>query len=192
MGRPGPHTGRPGRSSPQRGIEPSAPAFAPGSCRGRPEPSPAPASRRRMRPPSPEGSLLSRSFMLWVLLLVDEALVDLWALGAVNVTRPLIGMPSLGQPQKVGLLVVTELPLVRGLLHAGQQRRQQVLLLVDQLGPRVVGKFEFIGHGERPSGAGLDAQPAQDAAQVVDLVHAAVALAGRVALIVGVLGALDV
>ena len=70
-----------------------------------------------MRPPSPEGSLRSRSFMLWVLLLVDEALVDLAALGAVNLTRPLIRMAGLQVAPEVRLLVVTELAFVRRLLH---------------------------------------------------------------------------
>src|SRR4029079_11819879 len=74
----------------------------------------------------------------------------------------------------------------------GQERGQQVLLLVDQVGAVVVGQLVLVGHRQRARRAGLDAQDAQDAAQVVDLVHAAVALAGAEALLVGVRGALDV
>ena len=84
---------------------------------------------------------------------------------------------------------------MRRLLHAGQQRGQQVGLLVDQVGAVVVGQLVLVGHRQRPGRARLDAQPAQDAAQVVDLVDAAVALAGAEALSVGPVGvgrALDV
>ena len=79
-------------------------------------------------------------------------------------------------------LVVAEAHRVRRLLHAGQQRRQQVGLLVDEVGPVVVGQLVLVGHRQRARRAGLDAQPAQDAAQVVDLVDAAVALTGAEAL----------
>ena len=75
-------------------------------------------------------------------------------------------------------LVVAEPHRVRRLLHAGQQRGEQVGLLVDQVRAVVVGQLVLVGHRERPGRAGLDAQAAQDAAQVVDLVDAAVALAG--------------
>ncbi len=47
-------------------------------------------------------------------------------------------------------------------------------------------------HRQRAGRAGLDAQPAEDAAQVVDLVDRAVPLAGREARLLGVVGALDV
>ena len=63
----------------------------------------------------------------------------------------------------------------------GLQRREQLVLLEDQRGPAVVGQLVLVGHRERAGRAGLDAQPAEDAAQVVDLVDAAVALARRVA-----------
>ena len=80
---------------------------------------------------------------------------------------------------------------MRRLLHAGQQRRQQPVLGVDQPLPVVVGQLVLVGHGQRPGRARLDAQPATDAAQVVDLVVLAVPLAGRVALLLGVVTALD-
>src|SRR5690606_22887864 len=75
------------------------------------------------------------------------------------------------------------------------QRGEEVRLLVDQGLAGRVGQLVLVGHRERPGGAGLDAQAAEDAAQVVDLVDAAVALAGAeplAALAVGVAGALDV
>src|SRR5262249_37384420 len=50
----------------------------------------------------------------------------------------------------------------------------------------------LVGHRERPRRARLDAQPAEDAPQVVDLVDAAVALTRREPLLRGVVGALDV
>ncbi len=92
----------------------------------------------------------------------------------------------------VGALVVAEPHRVRRLLHARQQRGEQVGLLVDQVGAVVVGELVLVGHRQRAGRARLDAEPAQDAAQVVDLVDAAVALAGAVALVVGVRRALDV
>ncbi len=58
--------------------------------------------------------------------------------------------------------------------------------------PAVVGQLVLVGHGQRPGRARLDAQPAQDAAQVVDLVDAAVPLAGREPLLRRVVRALDV
>jgi hypothetical protein len=66
---------------------------------------------------------------------------------------------------------------VRRLLHAGEQRSQQVGLLVDQVAAVVVGELVLVGHRQRPGRASLDAEPAEDAAQVVDLVDAPVALA---------------
>src|SRR3712207_7183425 len=46
--------------------------------------------------------------------------------------------------------------------------------------PVVVGQLVEVGHRQRAGGAGLDAQAAADAPQVVDLVDGAVALARRV------------
>src|SRR5581483_12192892 len=62
----------------------------------------------------------------------------------------------------------------------------------DERGAAGCGELVLVGHGERAGGARLDAEPAEDAAGVVDLVDAAVALARGVALLVGVVGALDV
>src|SRR4029453_3131335 len=62
----------------------------------------------------------------------------------------------------------------------------------DQLFSGVVGQLIDVGHGQRPGRAGLDAQTAEDAAQVVDLVDPAVALARGEPLLVGVVRALDV
>src|SRR4051794_31180897 len=81
---------------------------------------------------------------------------------------------------------------VRGLDHARLQRREQVLLLVDESRPAGAGELVLVRHGERPGRARLDAEPAEDAAQVVDLVDAAVALTGRESVPVGVVRALDV
>src|SRR6478609_879439 len=92
-------------------------------------------------------------------------------------TRTSWGGSSSGPPVVVAL-VVAEPHRVRRLLHARQQRGQQVGLLVDEVGAVVVGQLVLVGHRQRAGRARLDAQPAQDAAQVVDLVDAAVALAG--------------
>ena len=93
-------------------------------------------------------------------------------------------------------LVVAEPHRVRRLLHAGQQRGEEVGLLVDQVGTVGVGQLVLVRHRQRARRAGLDAQPAEDAAQVVDLVDAAVALAGAEPLVavgaVAVGAALDV
>src|SRR6201999_2842352 len=83
-------------------------------------------------------------------------------------------------------------PGVRHRGHALEHRSQQVLLLVDQVGPVVVGHLIVVGHRQRASRAGLDAQPASDTAQVIDLIDAAVAFARRKAGFVGVVGAFDV
>src|SRR6202012_3267649 len=56
----------------------------------------------------------------------------------------------------------------------------------------VVGHLVVVGHRQSSGRAGLDAQAAADAAQVVDLVHPAVALARRKPCLVGVVGAFDV
>src|SRR4051794_7471865 len=89
-------------------------------------------------------------------------------------------------------LVVAQPHRVRRLLHAREQRSEEVGLLVDQVGAVVVGQLVLVRHRERSCGARLDAQPAQDAAQVVDLVHAAVALARREPLVLGVGRTFDV
>src|SRR6476660_8822511 len=102
-------------------------------------------------------------------------------------SRPLSGRRGRGVgPAVVVALVVAEPHRVRRLLHARQERRQEVGLLVDQVRAVVVGQLVLVGHRQRPGRARLDAQPAQDAAQVVDLVDAAVALTGAEALAVAV------
>ena len=78
------------------------------------------------------------------------------------------------------------------LLHTRQQRSQQIRLLIDQLLPGVVGELELIRHRQGSRRTRLDAQAAQDAPQVVDLIDAAVPLAWRVALLLGVLRTLDI
>src|SRR3954470_20737416 len=106
----------------------------------------------------------------------------------------LVGSPGARRerPRVVVALVVAELHRVRRLLHAGQQRREQVGLLVDEVRAVVVRQLVLVGHRERPGRARLDAQAAQDAAQVVDLVDGGVALARREPAGVGVVSALDV
>src|SRR6266566_3772010 len=81
---------------------------------------------------------------------------------------------------------------VRRRLHRRLERGEQLLLGPDQALPVVIGDLVVVGHGQRPGRAGLHAQPAQDAAQVVDLVDVAVPLAGRVALVLGVVRPLHV
>src|SRR6201999_2143336 len=92
----------------------------------------------------------------------------------------------------VVLLVVAEEHRVRRGLHGLEQRDEQLLLGPDQLFPVVVRELVLVGHRERPRGARLDAESAQDAAQVVDLVDVPVPLPGREALLGRVVPALDV
>src|SRR5262249_10847717 len=83
-----------------------------------------------------------------------------------------------------------EAHLVRWHLHALAQWGEQHLLGVDEALPAVVRQLVLVGHRERPGRAGLDAEPAEDAAQIVDLVDAAVPLARGEALLLGVGGPL--
>src|SRR5918998_4023437 len=92
----------------------------------------------------------------------------------------------------VVLLSVTQAHRMRGLPHSRQQRREQILLGVDEVLTIVVGQLVLVGHRQRAGRAGLDAQAAADAAQVVDLINVAVALPGRVTGLVGVVPALHV
>ena len=102
------------------------------------------------------------------------------------------GLPVAGRPRKYACSSSPSRRSCGGCSIPGSSGAEQIVLLVDQLRPAVVGQLELVGHGQRPGRAGLDAQPAQDAAQVVDLVDAAVPLPRREALLVGVLRALDV
>jgi hypothetical protein len=71
-------------------------------------------------------------------------------------------------------------------------RHQQPLLGVDEVLALEVGQLVLVAQDDRLRRAGLLAVAAEDAAQHVDLVAAGVALAGRDARLVGVLGRLDV
>ena len=81
---------------------------------------------------------------------------------------------------------------MRRSVHAGQQRGEQLVLGEDQVLAAVVGELVLVAHRQRAGRARLDAQPAEDAAQVVDLVDAAVALTRREPLLLRVVGTLDV
>src|SRR5665811_143951 len=88
--------------------------------------------------------------------------------------------------------IVAEHHLVRRLHHAREQRRKQIGLFVDERFAAVVGKFKLVGHRQCARRARLDAESAQDAAQIVDLIDAAISFAGTEAFVIGVLGAFDV
>ena len=75
--------------------------------------------------------------------------------------------------------------------HPLLERGQQALLGEDEVATGVVGELVEVRHRQRARGARLDAQAAEDAAQVVDLVDAAVALAGAEPGVLGVVRALD-
>src|SRR2546430_888234 len=92
----------------------------------------------------------------------------------------------------VVLLVLAQAHVVRRLLHARQQRREQLLLGEDQILAVVAGQLVLVAHRQRAGRAGLDAQAAEDAAGIVDLVHGGVPLTRRVPRALGVVAALDV
>src|SRR5919199_15665 len=92
----------------------------------------------------------------------------------------------------VVLLGLAQPHRMRSRLHSGQQRRQQILLGVDQISTVVVGHLVLVGHGQCAGRARLNAQPAVDTAQVVDLVNRTVALPWRVPGLLGVVATLDV
>src|SRR3954466_8815479 len=96
-----------------------------------------------------------------------------------------------GPADVVGLIVVSEPHRVRRLLHSRHQRREQLVLGEDEVLAAVVGQSVHVAHRQGAGRAGLDAEPTEDAAQVVDLVDAAVALARGEALLLGVVGTLD-
>src|SRR6185436_15950631 len=62
----------------------------------------------------------------------------------------------------------------------------------DQVLPVVPGQLVLVAHGQRTGRAGLDAQAAEDAPGVVDLVDRRVPHTGREPLVLGVGRALDV
>src|SRR5215472_8500607 len=96
-------------------------------------------------------------------------LPGLRAVGAHHPGRAELVVVPLGIAQPHGM---------RRCLHARLERRQQLLLGPDQAFPVVIRELVVVGHGQRAGRAGLHAQPAQDAAQVVDLIDGAVALPG--------------
>src|SRR6266511_59751 len=81
---------------------------------------------------------------------------------------------------------------VGGRVGAGGDGGEQVGLVVDEPLPGGGGQLVLVGHGQGAGRAGLDAQPAEEAAVVVDLVDGGVALAHRPARLGGVVGPLDV
>src|SRR5215218_2549589 len=81
---------------------------------------------------------------------------------------------------------------VRRGLGPGGHGGEQVGLVVDQRLAGLLGQLVLVRHGQGPGRAGLDAQAAEDAAVVVDLVDGRVPLPDRVAGLRGVVGPLDV
>src|SRR5258708_25037260 len=71
------------------------------------------------------------------------------------------------------------------------RRREQHVLRVDEVVAVVLGDLELVAEGDRVEGAGELAVAAEDAAAHVDLVDPRVALAGRDAVLGGVLGGGD-
>src|SRR5690606_14118383 len=99
----------------------------------------------------------------------------------------------IGPPQPVVVLFgLAQTHRVRRLLHARRERGEEHLLGVDQRLTAAVGELVLVRHRERPGRARLDAEPAEDAPQIVDLVRAPVALARGVAPLLGVVRAFDV
>jgi hypothetical protein len=81
---------------------------------------------------------------------------------------------------------------VRRVVAVERHIDEQHVLRPDQVVAVTGADLVVVGHRQRTRRAGLDAQPAQDAAVVVDLVVDGVALTGRVALLGGVVLALHV
>ena len=75
--------------------------------------------------------------------------------------------------------------------HPVPQRGEQLVFLVDEAFAGGAGELVLVGHRQRPRRAGLDAESAEDAAQIVDLVDPAVALPRRDLVAGGVGGGLD-
>ena len=97
------------------------------------------------------------------------------------------------QADVCGATVVAVGPVLpRQLLRQAVVVDQQLVLGVDGVGPVGEGELEQLRLGDRLGRAGLDAQVAVDAAQVVDLVDEAVALAGADRVVGRVVGAADV
>src|SRR5215475_6492816 len=92
----------------------------------------------------------------------------------------------------VVLFGVAKAHRVRRLLHAWQQRREQLLLGENQVAAVVASQLVLVAHGQRARRAGFDAKPAEDAASIVDLVDAGVPLTWGVTVVLGVVPAFDV
>src|SRR5207245_3588270 len=79
----------------------------------------------------------------------------------------------------------------RGVAQAGRERLEQVLLDGDELVGVIVGQVVAGAHGDGIVGAGFLAHATVDAAQQIDLVTLGISLAGRDAMLRGVLRRLD-
>ena len=60
--------------------------------------------------------------------------------------------------------------------HSGEKWPQEIYFFIDQICTIGIGQLEFVGHGESSGGARLNAQAAENAPKIVDLVHATIAL----------------
>src|SRR6202034_3986667 len=148
----------------------SAPRAGRGSSRGRRRPPERPGSRTAPRRRAGRG--WSRPGRRWR------------GRGASLLLAPQTHDPGAAEAVVV-LLVIAEPHRVRRGLHVGEQRNQQLLLGPDEALAVVVGDLVLVGQRQRAGRARLDAQAAEDAAQVVDLVDVAVPLARGEALLVG-------
>src|SRR5437879_5755391 len=88
------------------------------------------------------------------------------------------GEPLLQDPEVADVLAGSEVLLRRTLLE--RRIRDQHVLGEDEGVPGIRRQVVGVRHDERLGGAGLDAEPAEDAAQIVDLVDLGVALPRRV------------
>src|SRR5674476_462847 len=96
------------------------------------------------------------------------------------------------RPTVVIAFIIAEHHRVRRLHHAREERSEQIGLFVDQRFASGVGELILVGHRERTGRARLDTQSAKYAAQIVDLINAAISFARAEAFVVGVLGTFDV
>src|SRR5262252_2267772 len=201
------------KASPRRAAPRSGPPAGPGSCPGPPAPRSRPAPRtpptpRSIRPGRRPGGA-QRSLACLAAVLGRAAAGGLaaalmprsaWRPGSGRGRPGLLVLVVLapggrcpgGPEQVVVALGVPQPHRVRRRLHAGLQRSQQLLLGPDQVLPAVVGDLVLVRHGQRAGRAGLHAQPAEDAAQVVDLVDGPVPLTRGVTLLRGVVRAFHV
>src|SRR5699024_8541217 len=120
----------------------------------------------------------------------------LWRAGSTHRLRVFLGPALRAVSTATGgvvvLLGLSQTHRVGRLFHALLEGGEQLLLGPDEALPTVVGELVLGGHGQGTCGACLDAQPTEDAPQVVDLVDAAVAFTGRVPVVLGVVRGLHV